>query len=128
MKYKKRPVVVEADQWFPDKQINGVVVLDNEVFIETLEGKMKVNPGDFIITGVVGEKYPCRHDIFIRTYEEVSDDIDNNNDKFRKILSELLELSKSQYNYSDGDPTILDENYVRRKEEIWRRAEQLLKG
>ena len=39
--------------------------------IDTLEGKMVVNPGDYIITGVKGEVYPCKPDIFEMTYEEV---------------------------------------------------------
>ncbi|KXA12951.1 hypothetical protein [Fusobacterium nucleatum] len=39
--------------------------------IETLEGMMKASFGDYIIKGIKGEFYPCKHDIFIATYEEV---------------------------------------------------------
>ncbi|WP_308605756.1 hypothetical protein [uncultured Enterococcus sp.] len=39
--------------------------------IETLEGSMKINDGDYIIKGVQGEYYPCKPDIFEATYEKV---------------------------------------------------------
>ena len=38
-------------------------------YINTLEGKHYVSPGDYIITGVKGERYPCKPDIFERTYD-----------------------------------------------------------
>lgn len=57
MKYRKKPVVIEAYQ------------TDKELDIETLEGKMHASVGDYIITGVRGEKYPCKPDIFEQTYE-----------------------------------------------------------
>lgn len=59
MLYRKKPVVIEAYQ--TDKSMN----------IETLEGTMHASPGDFIITGVNGEQYPCKPDIFEKTYEPV---------------------------------------------------------
>lgn len=61
-KYIKRPVVVEAYQ------------TDKEITIHTLEGDMKAMPGDYIITGVEGEQYPCKPDIFEKTYEETLDE------------------------------------------------------
>lgn len=57
MKYRKKPVVVEA------------YVTEDPIDIETLEGTMHANPGDYIITGVNGEQYPCKPDIFSKTYE-----------------------------------------------------------
>ncbi len=57
--FRKKPVIIEAYQ------------TDKEIFIETLEGTMKANVGDWIITGVKGETYPCKPDIFEQTYEEV---------------------------------------------------------
>ena len=60
-KYRKKPVVIEAYQ------------TDKELDIETLEGTMHANVGDWIITGVHGEQYPCKPDIFEKTYEPVSD-------------------------------------------------------
>ena len=77
-RYRKKPVVVEAEQWFPGKKIVGVVEKETgdaitEVIgiIHTLEGDMHAMPGDWIITGVKGELYPCKPDIFEMTYEEV---------------------------------------------------------
>ena len=57
MKYRKKPVVIEAYQ------------TDKEMDIETLEGTMHASVGDYIITGVRGEQYPCKPDIFEQTYE-----------------------------------------------------------
>lgn len=62
MKYRKKPVVVDAYQ------------TDKEVIIHTLEGDMKADVGDYIITGVKGEQYPCKPDIFEQTYEKVVPD------------------------------------------------------
>lgn len=59
MKYRKKPVVIEAYQ------------TDKPMDIETLEGTMHASPGDYIITGVNGEQYPCKPDIFKKTYEAV---------------------------------------------------------
>lgn len=39
-------------------------------YIDTLEGRMVVSPGDWVICGVAGERYPCKPDIFAATYEE----------------------------------------------------------
>ncbi len=61
MKFRKKPVVIEAYQ------------TDKELFIETLEGTHKANVGDWIITGVNGEQYPCKPDIFAKTYERVDE-------------------------------------------------------
>lgn len=58
-KYRKKPVVIEAYQ------------TDVEMIIPTLEGDMKASKGDYVITGVNGEQYPCKPDIFEKTYELV---------------------------------------------------------
>ena len=58
-RYRKKPVIVEAYQ------------TDKELIIHTLEGDMKANVGDYIITGVKGEQYPCKPDVFYATYEAV---------------------------------------------------------
>jgi len=89
-KYKKKPVVVEAFQfyvepmpdWFMDKVSSNEIVLKNcnhdkcsvnyaYCEIKTLEGTMVANAGDYIIKGVEGEIYPCKTDIFNRTYERI---------------------------------------------------------
>ena len=59
MKFRKKPITVEAYQ--TKKELN----------IETLEGIMHANKGDWIITGIEGEQYPCKKAIFEKTYEKV---------------------------------------------------------
>ncbi len=77
-KFRKRPVVIEAEQMPMDPNVEGIHWPDGvmrepgegkPLFIETLEGPHIVTPGDWIITGVKGEKYPCKPDIFEMTYE-----------------------------------------------------------
>ena len=72
MKFRKKPVVIEATQWF--KMGDHPAVCQNgkeKGAVQTLEGPMTVTPGDWIITGVKGEHYPCKPDIFEMTYEKV---------------------------------------------------------
>lgn len=70
MKYRKKPVVIEATQWF---KVGDHPAVRNSATgygaIDTLEGGHIVCPGDYIITGVKGEHYPCKPDIFELTYE-----------------------------------------------------------
>lgn len=75
-KFQKRPVVIEAEQWFPGRRIDGVEERPGNGknsepvgIVKTLEGDMIARPGDWIITGVEGEKYPCKNEIFKKTYE-----------------------------------------------------------
>ncbi|WP_411914106.1 hypothetical protein [Staphylococcus microti] len=58
---RKKPVIVDAEK------------AKETIFIETLEGRMKAEKGDWIITGVNGEKYPVKPDIFEKTYEVLLD-------------------------------------------------------
>jgi hypothetical protein len=80
MKFKKKHVVIEAEQ-FIIGEINNIpngVIVQQDAFgglygeIETLEGIMRTMPGDWIITGVRGEKYSCKKEIFEETYELVT--------------------------------------------------------
>ena len=91
MRYRKKPVIIEATQWtgsnfeeikqFVTKDLIydiddaawkvGMGVPDITIKIKTLEGEMLASIGDFIIKGVDGEFYPCKPDIFQKTYEEV---------------------------------------------------------
>lgn len=77
MKFRKKPVVIEAKQWFKEGD-HPKVWLDvaGKAFVNTLEGVHIVTPGDWIITGIKGEHYPCKPDIFAATYEPVEDDND----------------------------------------------------
>lgn len=78
-KYVKKPLEVEALQWSGNEeemaeflgQIFVVVDGNDKLCVETLEGTMKANLGDYIIKGLKGEYYPCREDIFLATYDEV---------------------------------------------------------
>jgi hypothetical protein len=83
--YRKKPVVIEAMQLEDDIRVHVQIVhwitenggqaemamIDPVIYIATLEGEMKADLGDFIIRGVNGEFYPCKPDIFAKTYEEV---------------------------------------------------------
>lgn len=76
-RYRKKPVVITAERWFPGTPVEGVreVELPDRPhaphigLIDTLEGTMQVSPGDWVIVGVKGERYPCKDDIFQATYE-----------------------------------------------------------
>ena len=95
-KYRKKPVVIEAFKYdgdlkgadgkyyVPDWAVQafekGVLFyelqlspphLPYELYIKTLEGNIHTSVGDYIIRGVNGELYPCKPDIFEKTYEEV---------------------------------------------------------
>jgi hypothetical protein len=80
MKYRKKPVEIEAVQWTGNNLTEIKTFMNNtdiqgdsnnNLFIATLEGVMTASVNDFIIKGVKGEYYPCKPDIFIATYEEV---------------------------------------------------------
>lgn len=60
MKFRKKPIVIEAYQ------------TDVELIVPTLEGPLRAAPGDWIITGIRGEQYPCKPDVFEKTYEPVN--------------------------------------------------------
>lgn len=60
-KYRKKPIVIEAYQ------------TDKVLTIHTFEGDMIASKGDYIITGVDGEQYPCKPDVFEKLYEPVED-------------------------------------------------------
>ena len=60
-KYRKKPVIINAEK------------IIKPLYIHTLEGIMEGRVGDYLITGVKGEQYPCRADIFEETYELVED-------------------------------------------------------
>jgi hypothetical protein len=90
--YRKKPIVIEAfkfyvdsmPDWFLDQMSDNTIMIFNCDYnrygiddayctIETLEGTMRGNGGDYIIKGVQGEIYPCKSEIFEATYEKVED-------------------------------------------------------
>jgi hypothetical protein len=91
MKFRKKPVVIEALLWtgcnwarmraflgVPDDEPMFPELRGKEgqpLLIKTLEGDMRAEVGDWIIRGVKGEFYPCKPDIFASTYEPLRDEI-----------------------------------------------------
>jgi hypothetical protein len=90
-KYKKKPVVIEAELYqegledgyvcytlsgnfigYYDKD-KPLPKTNRKPAIKTLEGFHEITDGDYIITGIRGERYPCKADIFKETYEKVED-------------------------------------------------------
>ncbi len=74
MRYRKKPVMVEAVQWDgmnldEIKEFVGDSLDEAHMTIHTLEGDHHTSVGDYIIKGVHGEFYPCKPDIFAKTYE-----------------------------------------------------------
>lgn len=85
-KYVKKPIPVEAVEYtfgledgFDDFEIaiksgldidsyESPVETEKVPFIKTLEGKHYISKGDYIITGIEGERYPCKKSIFLKTY------------------------------------------------------------
>lgn len=97
-KYRKKPVVIEAIQATLDNVDELVEFCEGNlkshplvgVVIETLEGKMNVSKGDYVIKGVKGEFYPCKPDIFEMTYEPMLEPNDKKTrGKFRIKIQEL---------------------------------------
>lgn len=77
-KYRKKPVTIEAIQWnggnlseIRDFMRRTVVANGLVLIIPTLEGNMHASLNDYIIKGINGEFYPCKPDIFAKTYDEV---------------------------------------------------------
>jgi hypothetical protein len=77
-KYIKKPLIIDAIKWdgenFNEIVYNFVGIIcglrnDNKLGVDTLEGRMLADVGDYIIRGIKGEFYPCKPDIFEATYE-----------------------------------------------------------
>ena len=97
MKYRKKPVVIEAfkydgdlmnskgkyyvPEWAVEALKNKTLEIASygdappcELYVNTLEGQMHVQVGDYVIQGIQGELYPCKADIFEQTYEEIENE------------------------------------------------------
>lgn len=95
MKYRKKPIVIDAfqydgdlmyatgDYYVPDWAVqafnDGILFYDENqpwnLYVKTLEGSMLVSVGDFVIKGVNNELYPCKPDIFEKTYEKEEEEL-----------------------------------------------------
>lgn len=95
MKYVKKPIEIEAfkwdikrcsnyigyfvgfePMWALDALLEKKLYIENgELYVQTLEGTMHVSNGDYIIRGVDGELYPCKADIFHKTYARVQEPV-----------------------------------------------------
>lgn len=79
MQYRKKPIVIEAIQWTGDNLeelqnfVGSALAYDGKLTIHTLEGDHEAKVGDYIIKGVQGEFYPCKPEIFAKTYEAVEE-------------------------------------------------------
>ena len=81
-RFVKKPLEIEAFRYGHDAQpdwflehkdnLHETVVNHTYLSINTLEGVMRANPGDYVIKGIKGEIYPCKEDVFILTYDEVN--------------------------------------------------------
>lgn len=102
--YRKKPVIIEAVQWegtniheiedFMGVHLGASYCDDGEDFliIQTLEGDMRADKGDYIIKGVQGEFYPCKPDIFEQTYEEIFNiEFKDLDPQFGQILNEDMD-------------------------------------
>ena len=105
--YTKKPVAVQAYQ------------TDEEIEIETLEGVMKANKGDWIIRGVKGELYPCKPDIFNLTYEETNDTTNIYQDfiQWDKLINRINKISRRLIE--------IEETYETESEKILNNARQI---
>ena len=87
MRFRKKPVIIEAMRFdggngydiahwaragLPDIAQAKIILSNPYLFVNTLEGEMRADIGDWIIKGVKGEFYPCKPDIFEATYEAVN--------------------------------------------------------
>lgn len=90
MKFRKKPIVIEAHQlgdnhavipeWIEERLHKDILIFNGSPAdprqygrIDTGEGELKISPGDWIIKGIKGEIYPCKPDIFAATYEAVNE-------------------------------------------------------
>lgn len=115
--FRKKPVVVQAVQYpceHPALQrcscgANSACSSCGREFIQTLEGRMNVSPGDWIITGVQGEHYPCKPDIFAATYEPAAAPApsapgDAQDDETQAILRWIMRTAESEKEDCGMDP------------------------
>ncbi len=115
MKFRKKPVVIDAIQlppkgnfdvdtfiaWAEEHGLEYTSERDETIVIDTLEGKMTAQPGDYIIKGVKGEFYPCKPDIFEMTYKIEQENYD---EVFKPRETSLWRLTELQSNWYKKGP------------------------
>ena len=107
MKYRKKPVVIVAHQWNEGEPwVEGMILKDGVPVIETLEGDHRVTSGDYIITGIKGEKYPCKPDIFKATYDRAE----------REQVNPQIETNFRYHSPKEGQPEIYTDIREKAKE------------
>lgn len=128
MKFRKKPVVIEArvwdgnystdndPSWFTEARMAGKLRVpsmkeDCPMLIETLEGVMKADIGDWIIQGVKGEIYPCKTDIFEATYAPVGAGDEDSN--LKESLKGLIWMFETMMEAANID---LDETEIRMRD------------
>lgn len=123
MKFRKKPVVVEAVQFTGHNDaeikvfcpiIKDPISLSPRLMIPTMEGDMLVSVGDWVIRGVKGEFYPCKPDIFAASYDKLEDDIcskcglpifsftKNNQRNFLKLFRQVSESKENPDEFCTG--------------------------
>ena len=149
MEFIKKRVVIEAVHWDGNKVSetpewvlealdNGFLVrFGNNVQIRTLEGEMTASPGDYIIRGVNGELYPCKPDIFEKTYEEVEEGKESENLNFGEVIEILKQGGLVRRKGWNGKglfvikqvPAHINSNVIPRMQSLPRSAkDRILKG
>lgn len=127
MKYRKKPIIVEAIQYTDDNLLEvmkfcgeGKTLFDYYLYIVTLEGNMRVNIGDYVIKGVRGEFYPCKPDIFEETYEAINTNDDHIKVEPKRPFFKTYYEEPTLENTEDGDMVwYKDDLYVRYKDDIF---------
>ncbi len=84
-RFRKKPVEIDAVRWDGHEDTFDIILKwaapdesrtfamsDGYLYIATLEGEMRADPGDWVIRGVEGEVYPCKPNIFVQTYDLVT--------------------------------------------------------
>ena len=144
MKYTKKPVTIDAIQvkannfdricefmgCTPEQVLNPMSDIDEHgdsrdpylgVIIDTLEGKMTANIGDMIIKGVKGEFYPCKPDIFAKTYDKADTDYRD------RMRSEHYELNERANKLSSFFQTATFGNLPDEKKELMRQQHEAMR-
>lgn len=145
-RYRKKPIVVDAEIYKPGMEdgykcldVPGIYctrdycILPNRnkssegckycvPIIKTLEGDHEIKPGDYIITGIKGERYPCKPDIFEETYEHVANS-DNYTEPLKLIKNEYLRAENlhAPMVTAHHGIAIIEEEFIELRNEVFKR-------